>query len=287
MHVSCSRRRFLTIAAAAAAGATLFDVPAVLRAAGLADDDPYGGFPMGAQSYSLRNFNTLEAVRHLQGMDLHFVEFYSKHLDPAATDEQIESTKKLLAEAEITLNAHGVNGFTRDHAANRRLFEFARRAGIRNITANPEPDSFDSLDKLVAEYDIRIAIHNHGPGALYDKIDDVKRAVDGRHKWIGACVDTGHFIRSKEDPVKAVHELGPRVFALHVKDEAKQEANSHNVVIGTGHLDVVELFRALRKIQFPADGSLSLEYEANPDNPIDDMKQCLEVAREAIAKSAS
>jgi sugar phosphate isomerase/epimerase len=287
MHVSCSRRRFLTIAAAAAAGATLFDVPAVLRAAGLADDDPYGGFPMGAQSYSLRNFNTLEAVRHLQGMDLHFVEFYSKHLDPAATDEQIESTKKLLAEAEITLNAHGVNGFTKDHAANRRLFEFARRAGIRNITANPEPDSFDSLDKLVAEYDIRIAIHNHGPGALYDKIDDVKRAVDGRHKWIGACVDTGHFIRSKEDPVKAVHELGPRVFALHVKDEAKQEANSHNVVIGTGHLDVVELFRALRKIQFPADGSLSLEYEANPDNPIDDMKQCLEVAREAIAKSAS
>jgi sugar phosphate isomerase/epimerase len=81
--------------------------------------------------------------------------------------------------------------------------------------------------------------------------------------------------------------LGPRVFALHVKDEAKQEANSHNVVIGTGHLDVVELFRALRTIKFPADGSLSLEYEANPDNPIDDMKQCLEVAREAIAKSAS
>jgi sugar phosphate isomerase/epimerase len=285
MHALLSRRRFVAIAAAA--GATLFDVPAVLRAAGIAADDPYGGFPMGAQSYSLRNFNTLEAVRHLQGMDLHFVEFYSKHLDPAATDEQIESTKKLLAEAEITLNAHGVNGFTRDHAANRRLFEFARRAGIRNITANPEPDSFDSLDKLVAEYDIRIAIHNHGPGALYDKIDDVKRAVDGRHKWIGACVDTGHFIRSKEDPVKAVHELGPRVFALHVKDEAKQEANSHNVVIGTGHLDVVELFRALRKIQFPADGSLSLEYEANPDNPIDDMKQCLAVAREAIAKAAS
>ena len=288
MHTLLSRRRFVAIAAAAAAGATVFDVPAILRGRGLAaDDDPYGGFPMGAQSYSLRNFNTLEAVRHIQGMGLHFVEFYSKHLDPAATDEQIESTKKLLAEAEITLNAHGVNGFTKDHEANRRLFEFARRAGIRNITANPEPDSFDSLDKLVAEFDIRIAIHNHGPGALYDKIDDVNRAVDGRHKWIGACVDTGHFLRSKEDPVKAVHELGPRVFALHVKDEAKQEANSHNVVIGTGHLDVVELFRALRTIKFPADGSLSLEYEANPDNPIDDMKQCLEVAREAIAKSAS
>jgi len=76
MHTLLSRRRFVAIAAAAAAGATVFDVPAILRGRGLAaDDDPYGGFPMGAQSYSLRNFNTLEAVRHLQGMGLHFVEF--------------------------------------------------------------------------------------------------------------------------------------------------------------------------------------------------------------------
>ena len=279
MSTSFNRRRFLALTTAAAAGATIFDVPGILAAA-----DPYRGLPIGVQSYSLRKYNVVDAIRHIQGMGLHFVEFYSKHLNPNATAAQLAENHQLLKRAKVSLSAHGVNRFSKDHDANRKVFEFAKRAGIRNITANPTPDSFDSLDKLVAEYNIRIAIHNHGPGALYDSIDSVKKAVDGHHKLIGACVDTGHFIRSKEDPVKAVHELGPRVFGVHMKDEEKQEKQSHNVVIGSGHLDVLGLFKALKKVSFPADGSLSLEYEANPDNPIDDMKQCLAVAREAIAK---
>ncbi len=288
MTVSLSRRRFLALSTAAAAGATLFDVPQVLKAAGLADEkDPYGGLPMGVQSYSLRAFNTLEAVRHIEGMGLHHAEFYSKHLDPKASDGQIEETKKLLEKAEIKLVSHGVTGFTKNHDANRQVFEFARKAGIRNITANPQPDSFDSLDKLVAEFEIRIAIHNHGPGALYDSIESVQKAIHDRHKLIGACVDTGHFIRSGEDPVKAVLELGDRVYGVHVKDdEYKGDKRTHNVVIGKANLDVVGLFKALKKIKFPADGGLSLEYEANMQNPIDDMKQCLAVAREAIAQAS-
>ena len=279
MSKSFNRRRFLALTTAAAAGATIFDVPEILAA-----DDPYRGLPIGVQSFSLRNYNVVDAIRHIQGMGLHFVEFYSKHLNPNATAAQLAENRQLLKRAKVTLSAHGVNRFSKDHEANRKVFEFAKRAGIRNITANPTLDSFDSLDKLVAEYNIRIAIHNHGPGALYDSIDSVKKAVTGHHKLIGACVDTGHFIRSKEDPVKAVHELGPRVFGVHMKDEEKQEKKSHNVVIGSGHLDVLGLFKALKKVSFPADGSLSLEYEANPSNPIDDMKQCLAVAREAIAK---
>lgn len=287
MPLSHSRRRFLALSSAAALGATFFDAPRVLLAAGLnLADDPYGGFPVGVQSYSLRNFNTLEAVRHIQGLGVHYAEFYGKHLDTAATQEQIDETKKLLADSAIALVGHGVHGFTKNHDANRKLFEFARKAGVRTITANPEKDSFDSLEKLVAEFDIRIAIHNHGPGALYDSIDSVKKAVEGKHKLIGACVDCGHFIRSKEDPVKAVRELGPRVFAAHIKDDVKEGKESQNVVIGKGKLDVLGLFKALKEIKFPSDGCLSLEYEANPANPIDDMKQCLAVAREAIAKVA-
>lgn len=280
-----TRRRWLAIASAAAVGATLCDVPAVLASKGLQDeDDPFGGFPMGAQSYSLRNYNTVEAVRHLQGMGLHYVEFFKKHLDPAATDGQIAETQALLEEADIQMSAHGVSSFDADHDKNREVFEFAKRAGIKTITANPKPEAFDSLDKLVAEYEIRIAIHNHGPGALYDKIADVVEAVSERHPLIGACVDTGHFLRSQEDPVEAVRALKGRVYGVHVKDEEKLERNSKNVVIGTGHLDLVGLFQALRDVDFPADGALSLEYEANPDNPIDDMKLCIAAAKEAIAK---
>lgn len=279
------RRRWLALTAAAAAGATIFDARSILLGQGLIDDDdPYGGFPMGAQSYSLRNYNTVDAVRHLQGMGLHYVEFYSNHLDPNADDTTLAETQQLLDDAEIQIAAHGVSSFNDDHEQNRKIFEFAKRASIKTITANPAANAFDSLERLVEEFDVRIAIHNHGPGAIYDKIQDVVDAVDGKHPLIGACVDTGHFLRSNEDPIAAIRALEGRVYGVHIKDEEHKRQNSRNVVIGSGHLDLVGLFTALREVEFPADGALSLEYEANPDNPIDDMKQCLEAARAAIAE---
>jgi len=87
--------------------------------------------------------------------------------------------------------------------------------------------------------------------------------------------------------VKCVLTLGDRVHGVHMKDEAEMNTpKSSNVALGKGHLDVVGLFKALRQVKFPADGALSLEYEANENNPIDDMKACLAAAKEAIAKSA-
>ncbi len=277
---SYSRRRFLSVSSAVVAAA---GIPAGQLTA--AEDDPFGGWPIGIQSYSLRKFDLNQAVRHMQGLGIHFVEFYSKHVSIDSTEAELASVKKLIHDADVKMSAHGVNKFSKDHQANRKVFEFAKRAGLKNITANPQPDSFDSLEKLVAEFDVRVCIHNHGPGSLYDKVNDVVKAVRGRDPRIGACVDTGHFIRTKEDPVEAVERLGSRVFGLHIKDEEKQEKKSHNVVIGEGFLDVVALFKTLRKIGFPADGAISLEYESNPENPIDDIQQCLVVAREAIAKA--
>ncbi len=158
---------------------------------------------------------------------------------------------------------------------------------VRNISANPSHDSFDSLDRLVADYDIRIAIHNHGPGALYDKVADVTDAVNGRHPNIGACVDTGHFIRSAEDPVEAIYKLKGRLFGLHVKDVAEQTKKTHDVIIGAGFLDVAAMFKALKDVNFPADGALSLEFEGNPDDPIAEIKECIAVAAKAAHLVAS
>ena len=289
MFASLSRRRFLALSTAAAAGATWFDAAQVLKAAGLADaKDAFGGFPVGVQSYSLRNFKLPEVIRHLEGMDVHYVELAGTHVPPTASDEQIAEALKLCDGAGIKVRAHGVNAFGRDHAKNKAIFDFAKKLGIRIITANPQPDAetFSSLDKLVAEYDMRIAIHNHGPGALYDKVEGVVKAIKDHDKRIGVCVDCGHFISSGEDPVKCALTLGDRVYAVHLKDHEESGKKSGNVIIGKGHLDVVGLFKALRQIKFPADGALSLEYEANPMNPVDDMKRCLEIAKEAIAKSA-
>jgi sugar phosphate isomerase/epimerase len=281
MSTNIDRRGFLKGVAAVSASLT---VAGVARREAAAADDRFGRWPIGIQSYSLRKFPVEEAIRHVQGLQLHNLEFFSGHFPLNATDDQIQQMLATLRTNQIQLRAHGVNGFTADHQANRAIFEFAKKAGIRNITANPEADSFDSLDRLVDEYDIRICIHNHGPRALYDTLDDVTTAVHRRHKNIGACIDTGHTLRSNEDPIQWVKSLGPRVFALHLKDVAQKTAQTHDVVIGTAHLRLVDLFKSLQDAGFPEDGSISLEYESNPDNPIDDIKQCLGAASEAISR---
>jgi inosose dehydratase len=289
MFTSLSRRRFLALSTAAVAGATWFDAPRVLRAAGLADSkDAWGGFPVGVQSYSLRSFKLPEVTRHLQGMGVHYVEFAGTHVPVTATAEQIAEAQKLVEAADLKISAHGVNNFSGDHEKNKAIFDFAKKLGIRTITANPKPDAetFASLDKLVAEYDMRIAIHNHGPGALYDKVEGVAKAIEGHDKRIGACVDCGHYLSSGEDPVKCILALKDRVYGVHLKDHVEFGKKSANAILGKGHLDVAGVFKALRQIKFPANGALSLEYEANPQNPIDDMKACLEIAKDAIAKSA-
>jgi inosose dehydratase len=283
MRSDLSRRQFLAVSSAASAawlgGARL----------GLAaDQDEWGGFPVGVQTISLRKYALPEVMRHLQGMGVRYVEFSAgSHLPATASDEQIREARQLAALAGLKITAQGVNRFSKDHAANKRVFEFARKLGIRTITANPQPDAetFASLDKLVAEYDMRLAIHNHGPGSLYDKLSDVVTAIKDHDPRIGACVDCGHFLSSGEDPVKCVLTLANRVYGVHLKDQAETGKKSENVVLGKGHLDAVGLFKALRQIKFPTDGALSLEYEANRDNPLDDVKACLAVAKDAIAKS--
>ncbi len=284
MLMPFTRRKFLGLTAAACLAPLSANPMRLAAAEPDAGEDPYRGWPIGVQSYSLRKFDLAQALRHIQGLGLRQVEFYPGHFDPASSDEQIEEMAAILNKAALTISAHGVNAFSADREANRRWFKFAQAAGIRNITANPSPDSFDHLDELVDEFNIRICIHNHGPDALYDGLESVAKAVEGRHRLIGACIDTGHVLRSNEDPVAWVKELGPRVFAAHLKDVAERRKRTHDVVLGTGHLDVAALFAALRDAGFPTDGSLSIEYESNPDNPIDDIQQCLNVIQDTVRK---
>ena len=283
MSTTCSRRRFLSTSAGLAVVAVL---PHLRRARG-ADNHRYGGFLMGIQSYSLRNFGIDDALKHIHDLGLNSVELFNAHFDVNSTDEQISVMKAKTQKLAIQMLGHGVNPFTKDHDANRKWFEFAKKAGIKNISADPTEDAFDSLDKLVAEYNIRIAIHNHGPGARYDKVADVLNAIKGRHELIGACADLGHYIRSDEDPVRVINLLKGRLYGIHLKDFAERKANTKGVILGKGHLDVEAVFRALKKVDFPSDGCLSLEYEENPKDPLDDIKACLAAAAEGAQRAVS
>jgi inosose dehydratase len=278
-----TRRDFLTLSAAAL-GAS-FAPSALRRALGAAAAASPGHIPLGVQSYTLRDFPVDKAIQTSKDLGFEHIEFFGSHFPTNSSPEKIEAMKTKMAGMGMRISAHGVNGFGKDHEANRRLFEFAHKAGIKNLSADPSEDSFDSLDKLVAEFDIRIAIHNHGPGARYDKIADVLKAIKGHDPRIGACADLGHYIRSGEDPIKAITLLEGRLYGIHLKDFAEPKKDAQGVILGKGHLDVVGVYRALKKVNFPLDGALSLEYEEHPANPIPDVTECIAIAREAEAKA--
>jgi sugar phosphate isomerase/epimerase len=178
---------------------------------------------------------------------------------------------------------HGVA----DEAEARRLFAFAKAANIPLLTIMPDDEALDALDRLCAEHpEVRLGIHNHGPYFRYDKIAEVEASLANRHPSFGACVDAGHFIRSGEDPVEALRRLGPRVHGVHLKDFRSEGLLAESCILGQGKLDLDGFFRALREIGFGPDRALSLEYEANPDDPTQDVEACLRAASESARRVA-
>lgn len=252
--------------------------------------DPYGGFNMSIQSYSLRGFDVKTALQHSKKLGLKYWEAYPKHIPMGTLPKHVAEQKAILSDADVNLIAYGVVGFDDNETKARQAFDFAKAMGIRSLSANPKKNkaTFDLLDKMVAEYGVAIAIHNHGPNALYDKISDVEDMVKDRHPLIGACVDTGHYIRSDENPVEAIERLGKRTFGVHLKDVRTLKEGDQNrkqfTILGQGDLDVAGCLKVLRKLGY--DYALSLEYEENPKNPLSDIEVCLAEVRKAVMEIA-
>lgn len=243
------------------------------------------GLKLGIQMFSLRGFDVDAALQHAADAGFEQVEFYKGMLAVDATDEEIAAIQKKVAKLGMSMSAHGVNRFGKDAKANEAIFEFAKKLGIKNITADPDPASFDQLDELVQAFDIRIAIHNHGPRHRYNKVVDVLRAIENHDARIGACADLGHYIRSGENATEVVRLLKGRLYGIHLKDFAEMKDKTEGVILGKGHLDVEGVIDALIAVGFPADGALSLEYEENPKDPIADIKECHRIASAAIQKA--
>lgn len=232
---------------------------------------------LGAQSYSFRKFDFEGTIGCMKELGLPLIEYCGVHFPPDAAAQGFLNIKRRLGESGLRVSCFGVEGFVADAAVNRRRFEFARALGVGIFTADPAPDSFESLDALCEEFGVKIAIHNHGPGARYDKALDTINAVKGRHPLIGACVDTGHCIRSGEAPHEVIEALGDRVHSLHLKD---WKAGGEEQIVGEGDLDLPKLVRALKAIGF--NGPIIMEYELSPENPAPDMRKGIENWRKAV-----
>jgi inosose dehydratase len=280
-----TRRGFLQAGAAATLGLT--GLPAMLDAKD-EKNGPYDGFTVGAQSYCFRNFKTEQALKRIQELGLRYVEFFQAHAPQTKDEKKVKALLKLCGDYGITPIAFGVQGFTKNHEQNKAVFDYGKALGVKYFSADPSPDSFDSLDKLCDKYKIAIAIHPHGPigrGKLHRwySAEVIMKAVKDHNELIGSCLDTGHLIRAAQlgknlDPAAEVKVMGKRNFGMHLKDHDNKK--HRDVIYGKGALDVPAVLKALKEVKFK--GWISIEYEANPDNPSPDMKACLEVLKKSV-----
>src|SRR3990172_8278949 len=198
------RRRFLRTTGALAAGVGLAGLGgSPLLADQLAAGAPNAeklGWRLGCQAYSFNQFTFYEAIDKTASLGLHYIEAYPSQklsqekpevsVGPAMSAEVRGEVQKKLADSGVKLVCFGVAG------ANRGTFEFAKQMGIETITSEPPFDAFDEIDKLCEEFQINVAVHNHPEPSLYWNPDTVLEHCKGRSKRIGACADTGHWMRS-------------------------------------------------------------------------------------------
>jgi len=270
MRTTINRRRFLKTTGTLAAGVGLASLGAsTLHADQLADGAPNAeklGWRLGCQAYSFNKFTFHEAVDKIASLGLRYVEMYpgqvlsSKKPDvrvgPSLSAEDRKDVQKKLADSDVKLVCYGVTG------ADRSAFEFAKEMGIETITSEPPFDAFDDVEKLCDEFQINLALHNHPEPSRYWSPDTVLEHCEGRSKRIGACADTGHWMRSGINPLDAIKKLEGRIVSFHFKDLNKYgRQGAHDVPWGTGQADVKAILQEVHRQGIRA--VFSIEYEHN------------------------
>jgi len=268
MKHSISRRNFFQSGALlAAACATAKAVPA-LAAPAPAEEKP-SPVRLGLASYTFRNFSRAQMIGFMK--QLNVADLNAKDVKDHLPADASEEAKALAdyAAAGIRLHAAGAIYFRNNEDADiRAKFEYCKRAGIPVIVAgDPTPETLPRLEKFVREYDIRIAIHNHGPeDKLWPSPLDVLKSLKDTDPRIGCCIDVGHTVRAGTDVVKAIHEVGPRLYNVHMKDLTNFQSKESQVAVGEGRMPVREIFTALATIKYK--GFVDLEYEIHADDPM-------------------
>lgn len=270
-----NRRQFIEAGCSAGAGALLLD-----RVSFAQGKDYYGGYKVGLQSYSLRTIPMIEKQIEIIGeLGVRFIETYN--IPSNAPKERMAELQKMLKDRNIKHMAFGVVGIKNNEMQAREHFEFAKAMGSFAITADPDPDALDLLDKLCDEYKMNISIHPHGPRHRYPGWKAVQKLVEGHNKRIGLCLDTGHITRAGDDVVEGIKALKERVYGVHLKDLTELTDKGQDVPIGEGKMDVPGIFKALKEVKFQ--GIVSLEDECKVPDVQVTIKQSLEYLRKTLS----
>jgi inosose dehydratase len=272
------RREFLQVAAAGAAaccGLRTVTASAQSTTAGKPK------FELGLASYTLRKFDLAKTIEMTKRVGLKHIALKDFHLAMNSTPEQIRAAAAQVRDAGLDLYGGGVI-YMKNEAEVSRAFDYAKEAGMRVIIGVPEHSLLPLVEKKVKEYDIKVAIHNHGPGdkvyplpsSVYEKVKD----LDPR---IGLCNDIGHTVRSGLDAAASILEFADRLHDLHIKDVSTANAKGGGVEMGRGVIDIPSVMRALVKINYT--GFASFEYEKDENDPMPGLAESVGYARGVMA----
>jgi inosose dehydratase len=243
---------------------------------------------LGCATYGQRTIAVDDLLLALKALRIPNVAFYKLHLDvETATPEQVSAVVAKVAAAGLTMTGTGVVAFKNNEAACRKAFENAKLAQLPTIVCKPDLNALPLVEKLAKEYDQRLAIHNHGPeDKVYPSPYDVMKAIAPLDARIGLCLDLGHAMRAKADPVEAIRQCAPRLYDVHLKDSAAIPGSDKDIPmeIGAGRMDIRGILRALLEIKYA--GVASFEYEKPIGNPITGLAESVGYVRGVLAGMA-
>ncbi len=275
-----SRRRFLGVTALGTAGLALGRSGEAAPSAGLREAVKV---KLGVASYSLRELSRADAIAALQALGTPYVSVKSMHLPYEATPEEMAAGRRAFEEAGLEIVSGGVIYLQEnddDHI--RRHFEYARLAGLPMMVIAPTHETMPRIEAFVKEYDIAVAIHNHGPEDEHFPTPQSALTVIGEmDPRVGLCVDVGHTARAGVDVVASIAASGDRLFELHMKDLRDLTDKESQCIVGEGKMPVAALFKQLQAMDFP--GYVNLEYEIDAENPLPGMQRSFAYMRGALA----
>ena len=238
-------------------------------------------FELGLASYTLRKFDLAKTIEMTKRVGLKHIALKDFHLPLDSSVEQIRSAADQVRSAGLNLYGVGVI-YMKDADQVNRAFEYAKAAGVKVIIGVPGHDLLPLVNDKVKEYDIKVAIHNHGPGdktyplpsSAYERIKD----LDPR---IGLCNDIGHTTRAGQDVAETILQFGDRLHDVHFKDVSSADAKGGCVEMGRGVIDIPFAIRALVKIGYT--GIAAFEYEKDSDDPLAGLAESVGYARGVMA----
>ncbi len=258
MNTATHRRGFFR-----AAGASL-------AAVGLSQNStaavPGSGPRIGIATYSLRKFTRAQAIEMVRRLKVDYVSIKEFHMPISDSLEQVAAEAKEFRDAGLTILSGGNIGL-QDPKTLRSRFEYARAAGLPMMVCAPSHATLPEVEKLVKEFNIKAALHNHGPeDKHFPTPQSVLSAVKGMDPRVGLCMDIGHSSRTGVDVVESIREAGPRLLDMHVKDLRNKMAKESQCPVGEGVLPLPAIIKQLRKMKYQ--GGMMLEYEIDANDPI-------------------